>query len=273
MLQVVRYAIKSERLRPWVKFIWYLETESNVMLNHKLLPTDSIDVIINLSDKIYYQIEKQRYNAGTFHFNGMRNKPGFIMQEGKIRVFGISFYPFGLYPFLNVPILEFGNQLNDLELVDKRFVHKLEAAIHYAKETIEVVNAIEKALLALLDQSSVEMKNIDLVRRFCSENREQSINCFCEKNGLNIKTLERKCLKYAGYTPKTLIRIGRFQSVSKQLIDNQENSFVELACNSGYYDQAHFIKEFQKFSGTTPGKFNKEGLTIKENTHYSFFLN
>jgi len=59
MLQIVRYAIKSERLKPWVKFIWYLETVSNVSLNHKLLPTDSIDVIINLSDKIDYQIEKK----------------------------------------------------------------------------------------------------------------------------------------------------------------------------------------------------------------------
>ncbi len=271
MLQIVRYAIKSERLKPWVKFIWYLETVSNVSLNHKLLPTDSIDVIINLSDKIDYQIEKQRYRAGTVHFNGTRNKPGFIIQAGKIRVFGISFYPFGLYPFLKVPMLEFSNQLNDLELVDKRFAQKLEVAVQDAKETSEVVNAIEKALLLLLDQSSVEMKDIDLVRRFCSENKEQSINHFCEKNGLNIKTLERQCLKYAGYTPKTLIRIRRFQLASKQLIYNEENSFAELACDSGYYDQAHFIKEFQEFSGTTPGKLNKEGLTIKEHSHYSFF--
>lgn len=270
MLQIVRYTIKSERLKPWVKFIWYLETASNVSLNHKLLPTDSIDVIVNLSDKIDYQIEKQRYHAGIFHFNGMRNKPGFIMQAGKIRVFGISFYPFGLYPFLNVPMLEFNNQLNDLELISKRFVHKLEAVIHCARESSEVVIAIERALLALLDQNSGEMKNIDLVRHFCSDLQEQSINAFCKKNGLNIKTLERGCLKYTGYTPKTLVRIGRFQLASKQLIDNEENSYVELACNSGYYDQAHFIKDFQEFSGTTPGQFSKAGLTVKENSRYSF---
>ncbi|WP_051355971.1 DUF6597 domain-containing transcriptional factor [Acetobacterium malicum] len=234
MLQIVRYTIKSERLKPWVKFVWYLETASDVSLNHKLLPTDSIDVIINLSDKIDYQIEKQRYRAGTFHFNGMRNKPGFIIQAGKLKVFGISFYPYGLYPFLNVPMLEFRNQLNDLELVDKRFVQKQKVAIQDAKETSEVVYAIEKALLLLLDQNMVEMKKIDLIRRFCRENKEQSINDFCEKNRVNIKILERQCLKYAGYTPKTLIRIGRFQLASKQLIYNEENSFAELACDSGY---------------------------------------
>lgn len=271
MLQIVRYAIKSERLKPWVKFIWYLETASNVKLNHKLLPTDSIDVIINPSNEIDYQIGKQRYQASAFHFNGMRNKPGFIIQEGKIRVFGISFYPYGLYPFLKVPILEFNNQLIDLKLVDKRFVQKLETAICDPKGTLEAVNSIETALLEFLDQSPVEMKNIDLIRRFCIENQKRSINSFCEKNYLNIKTLERGCLKYTGYTPKTLTRIGRFQLASKQMIYHEENSFVKLACDNGYYDQAHFIKEFQQFSGTTPGKFNKEGLTIKENTHYSFF--
>lgn len=270
MLQIVRYAIKSEILKPWIKFIWYLETESNVKLNHKLLPTDSIDVIINLSDGIDYQIEKQRYKAGHLHFNGMRNKPGFIIQEGKIRVFGISFYPFGLYPFLNVPILEFNNQMIDMNLVDKRFAHQLETAIYDTKGTIEAVNAIEEALSGLLDQRPVEMKNIDLIRLFCKENQEHTINSFCEKNYLNIKTLERGCLKYTGYTPKTLTRIGRFQSASKQLIYNKENSFTKLAGNHGYYDQAHFIKEFYEFSGTTPGKLAKEGTTIKENTNYSF---
>ena len=50
MLSVTRYSIKNVRLKPWVKFIWYFETKSNILLNNKLLPTDSIDIILNLSD-------------------------------------------------------------------------------------------------------------------------------------------------------------------------------------------------------------------------------
>ncbi len=45
MLSVTRYSIKNVRLKPWVKFIWYFETKSNILLNNKLLPTDSIDTV------------------------------------------------------------------------------------------------------------------------------------------------------------------------------------------------------------------------------------
>lgn len=121
MLSVTRYSIKNVRLKPWVKFIWYFETKSNILLNNKLLPTDSIDIILNLSDVMEYKIENQDYIASNIHFNGIRDKHGFIIQHGNIRVIGISFYPFGLYPFLKIPISEFNRQIVDLEAVSKLF--------------------------------------------------------------------------------------------------------------------------------------------------------
>lgn len=97
MLSATRYSIKNVRLKPWVKFIWYFETKSNILLNNKLLPTDSIDIILNLSDVMEYKIENQDYTANN-------------------SVMGISFHPFGLYPFLKIPISEFNRQIVDLEL-------------------------------------------------------------------------------------------------------------------------------------------------------------
>lgn len=48
MLSITRYAIRNPALQLWVKFIWYLETEEPVTVNHKLLPSDCIDIILNL---------------------------------------------------------------------------------------------------------------------------------------------------------------------------------------------------------------------------------
>jgi hypothetical protein len=31
--------------------------------------------------------------------------------------------------------------------------------------------------------------------------------------------------------------------------------WADLACSSGYYDQAHFIKDFQIFAGLNPSEF------------------
>ncbi|WP_413927483.1 ECF transporter S component [Clostridioides sp. ES-S-0108-01] len=47
-------------------------------------------------------------------------------------------------------------------------------------------------------------------------------------------------------------------------------SLFDFIYENEYYDQAHFIKEFKKFSGTSPIKFIGENKTIKENIKYSY---
>ena len=39
------------------------------------------------------------------------------------------------------------------------------------------------------------------------------------------------------------------------LLNRQSESLTEIAYDSAYYDQAHFIKDFKEFTGTTPNKF------------------
>ncbi|MGO0882002.1 AraC family transcriptional regulator [Clostridioides difficile] len=275
MLSVTRYAVRNVRLKPWVKFIWYLETKSNILLNNKLLPTDSIDIIINLSDVMEYKIENQSYNASNIHFNGIRDKYGFIIQRGNIRVMGISFYPFGLYPFLKIPISEFKSQIIDLKQVSEGFVGKLESTLNQISSTEDIVLHLEKILVSVLNEDLVANKMVNLLDLFIYNNKYSTIKLFCDDMNINIKTLERACLKYAGYTPKTLRKIYRFKMVSNHLIysskySSQNNDFLDLIYENGYYDQAHFIKEFKQFSGVSPIKFINENKTIKENTKYNY---
>ncbi|WP_114108817.1 AraC family transcriptional regulator [Clostridioides difficile] len=271
MLSVTRYSIKNIRLKPWVKFIWYFETKSNILLNNKLLPTDSIDIILNLSDVMEYKIENQDYTASNMHFNGIRDKHGFIIQHGNIRVIGISFYPFGLYPFLKIPISEFNRQIVDLEAVSKLFAKKLEESLNPTKAIEKVVLCLEEVLLSILEEDLISNKYVKLLNSFIYVNRYSNIKAFCDDTNINIKTLERICLKYTGYTPKILKRIYRFKMASNQLIYNyKDDELFDFIYENEYYDQAHFIKEFKKFSGTSPIKFIGENKTIKENIKYSY---
>ncbi|HAU5046715.1 TPA: AraC family transcriptional regulator, partial [Clostridioides difficile] len=175
MLSVTRYSIKNIRLKPWVKFIWFLETKSNILLNNKLLPTDSIDIILNLSDVMEYKFENQDYTASNMHFNGIRDKHGFIVQHGNIRVIGISFYPFGLYPFLKIPISEFNRQIVDLEAVSKLFAKKLEESLNPTKAIEKVVLCLEEVLLSILEEDLISNKSVELLNSFIYVNRYSNI--------------------------------------------------------------------------------------------------
>lgn len=59
---------------------------------------------------------------------------------------------------------------------------------------------------------------------------------------------------YVGDTAKIFSRVVRFQYLINSFgafgTCANKNTFFD----AGYYDQAHFIKEFKKFSGVTPSK-------------------
>lgn len=69
------------------------------------------------------------------------------------------------------------------------------------------------------------------------------------------RQLERKFLKEIGMSPKQLAKVVRLQSALNLLLKQKSGSFSEIAYESEYYDQNHFIKDFKEFTGTRPKDF------------------
>ncbi len=61
--------------------------------------------------------------------------------------------------------------------------------------------------------------------------------------------------EHVGVTPKTYGRIVRFDHAVKRLRQADGLRWAEIADASGYYDQAHLIRDFHEFAGQTPGQF------------------
>lgn len=59
---------------------------------------------------------------------------------------------------------------------------------------------------------------------------------------------------WIGINPKTFCKIVRFQNTLKTTMVTQEINWTNLALESGYYDQTHFINEFKEFCSSTPEK-------------------
>jgi len=58
-----------------------------------------------------------------------------------------------------------------------------------------------------------------------------------------------------GLTPKLFCRVQRFLEVIKAIGTRETVDWLDLALACGYFDQAHFIHEFQEFSSLTPNKY------------------
>jgi AraC-like DNA-binding protein len=72
--------------------------------------------------------------------------------------------------------------------------------------------------------------------------------------GVSIKSLERLCRRYFGFTPKVLLRRQRFlRSLAHDMLDPSLNWIGAL--DGQYHDQAQFVREFRAFMGLTPTEY------------------
>lgn len=268
IIRITRHLIKDATLSPWVKFIWQLEADE-ASFHYKLLPTGCIDVIINLASEMIYEVASENIVAPPFHINGLRGRHSFIHQEKKVRIFGISFYPYGLYPFVHKPMVEIKNNVVDLFKFAHSMADKL-SDIVVENSTEEVIAGIESVLLSELIVDNNFVERAQIIFNFITNCDHFTIQSFCKKHSMNIKTFERMVLQYTGFTPKALHNICRFQTVGNQLAHGNADSLAGVAYDNSFTDQAHFIKEFRRFSGVAPGVFLSEKKSVKENAEYTY---
>ena len=104
------------------------------------------------------------------------------------------------------------------------------------KTTIKVDERITNAVVALLRRGG----NISIARDI--------------DTGLSPRQLRRHFQYYIGESPKAFSKIIRFQKFLLAKPSVQSLKENRLYFDQGYYDQAHFIKDFKHLYGMTPGQ-------------------
>ena len=78
----------------------------------------------------------------------------------------------------------------------------------------------------------------------------------CASIGKSARQIDRLFHQYVGTSPKSFHRLSRFQNAVHSIRFSRRRPWALLALDLGYYDQAHFINEFNRFSGWTPNEFS-----------------
>lgn len=265
MFKMDRYRISQDNLKDWVKFIWHFKADY-ADVYHKLLPMDSIDIVINLSDDMIYETTNEKIIAPKLHVNGLREQYCFMYQKGCIDVWGVSFYSFGLYPFIKKSLRNVQSQIIDLNCLSVSLADKLRVAL--ANEvTQDKIKGIIQSLDSELEITDNCIKRAELIIEYM-KNDDISISEFCLKNEINRKTFERFVTDMTGFSPISLRKLKRHMVASSQLLFEKTIKISDIVYDNNYTDQAYFTKECKKLSGATPKTFRHENNTVIENAIY-----
>ena len=82
--------------------------------------------------------------------------------------------------------------------------------------------------------------------------------------GLQTRQWQRRFVTSTGLSPKAFARIARLQKLVALYESGRWRRWVDLALESGFYDQAHLAHDFRLFSGQSPAAFFRQGRGIEE---------
>lgn len=81
-----------------------------------------------------------------------------------------------------------------------------------------------------------------------------------ETCGGSPRTIERNFIHRLGVSPKTLMRIVRFNYLWDKIRTEHVLDYQDLVFDGHFFDQSHFIKDFKDIIGETPSYFFKRNL-------------
>jgi AraC-like DNA-binding protein len=93
------------------------------------------------------------------------------------------------------------------------------------------------------------------VRRLLDSAGQVTVRSVSHELGCSPRYLELRMQEQAGLSPKRLARLVRFARAIEAIRTGRAIDWLRLAAACGYYDQAHFNRDFRQFTGVTPTEF------------------
>ena len=247
---------------PLSKFIDFFFYYEGVHAGHgmeKLLPDGSIDLLIDLTEtpkKLFHNEDATSYT--TFKrswISGM--KTNYILIDASVsHMIGVHFKPGGCYPFVDFPMLELNDLTIDLDSIWGNEANTIREVILHEPSIDQRFSILENYFL---HKGKNRMQNHALVHfsvdQLTSSPQMWTIKKLSDKTGITHKHLITLFKRYVGLSPKMFSRIYKFQKVIHLIEQQKKIDWCMLAYECGYFDQAHFIKEFQAFSGLNPAAY------------------
>lgn len=168
---------------------------------------------------------------------------------------GIRFLP-TMFPWLfQINAKELSNKFESLSNVIPATAAFIRNNLGENMTEEQIAGILDKHLLSLVNTSANKndgrlYEALHIILRSCGVlNIERDL-----ETGISSRQLRRLFEFYIGDTAKTFCKVVRFQNILRAKPSAQSLRKNKLFFDAGYYDQAHFIKEFRNFYGVTPGK-------------------
>ncbi len=220
-------------------------------MDFSVLPSCQTRMILFIG-KTSFQVKKDELEAvQPYSLTGLYSRPQLFVPKHALKQIMIQFTPWGVQTLLDFPLAEITDTRADLNFI---FKEDLELLCHSLqnidadkiKDVLDIFlkNKFRKA-------NAVDKRAKNIAQYIFNTNGTLRLNQLSSELFISERTAQRLIHNSIGINYKFFSRLVRLEYVRK-LLRNGNLNLTEVALSAGYFDQAHFIHEFQSGFGETP---------------------
>jgi AraC-like DNA-binding protein len=233
----------STPLQPFVDYFWLVEWDMRERAPEmqRVLPYPNAHLVFDRGQTALHGVVRGAFDRKV---------------EGAGRVLGVRFKPGALRPFIGMPLSRLADRTMPVDDILKISTAQAECQV-LSQDSDQSMVAAAQALLAEVvpgaDPRAVFAEQA--VAAAAAPQGPINVAALCKQVGIDERALQRLFSNYVGVSPKWVIQRFRLQEAAWRLAQREPVDLAALACELGFFDQAHFTRSFTKLVGTSPMEY------------------
>lgn len=238
-------------LQPYVKLICTMEYDDATNTSPiRVLPDACVEMFFNYTSTPVAIIGEELHNRSIVSFR--MSQPRDVQMRKGAGVIAICFHPGMAYKFIRPPMHALTDTTTPLTDIWGNHTADIEEKMAELPDNSSRVNLAQNYLLNALTNSKEDLQITYCLKQIQLSKGLIPVGKLVADTGITQRHLARKFREYIGLSPKEYLRVSRFIFSLAHLKNYPAFSLTEVAYESGYYDQAHFIRDYKDFTGYTP---------------------
>jgi len=244
-------------LSEFVDSFWFWKTDDPSHAKARRLPTGCMEFVINLGEDPLRVYDAR--DIGDFQqFSGAlicgAHSRSSISNSSQAAI-GVHFKPGGAFPFLDSAASELRDLHVSLDAVWGRAAGQMRERLLEAQTPQAMFGILERALLTNAFRPLARRPAVAAALEGLASAPQKKVSEIGKQTGLSQRRFIQLFSEEVGLTPKIFSRIQRFQTALRLVGQAGAVNWADIASACGYFDQAHFIHDFQAFCGLNPSVY------------------
>jgi AraC-like DNA-binding protein len=253
-----------EILRDTVKCFWIHEASYPSETSQDIPPDGCVELIFNFGSPYFLRTTTPPRALPLAFIVGFQNRTIPLLLHGTVKVVGARLFAWGALALLNDDVPTLTNSVTALGRDWDALVQRLNSHVeqgHYEEAATNLEEfLIQQALVRTYDVKLIQTA-AKLLHKTKGQYRISELADYCR---VSVRQLERGFQQVIGTSPKTFARTLRFQEAQRRIMFDPDVDLTDLSHECGYFDQAHFIKEFKAFTGKTPTEYAEQMRKLED---------